>query len=234
MCCTVTTPEPTRDTDCASIPIDSYLLKCSDVFQGSEIDRESLESAHWETNLEVQTMKSNLTEIQSEVDAVESRLEEIQIAATDRLDVVEADITASGERMDEFADAADTMQTGITANGERIDELANAADAVDETLESVQSDYDALVSRLEEIESWKETVITFSSAKGGPDRAETVGSYNGLASPDDKNTIIVALVVANVLFIIGCFVAAFTACFGAQRQVGYGKMFRLKTHTLVK
>jgi len=131
-------------------------------------------------------------------------LQSAQTAATERLNVVEADVTANSERMDEFAITADT---------------------VEDTIESVQSDYDGLVSRLEEIESWKETVITFSAAKSGPGLAETVGSHNGLVSPDDKNTIIVALVVANMLLIIGCFVAAFTACFGVQRQEGYGKVF---------
>jgi len=199
--------EKSNDADCASIPIDAYLTTCSDEFAANELDIESLQSA------------------QSEV--------------TERLDAAETDISANSERIDGLADASDVVEgtlqsvqsdldevkADITANDGRMDALESAADARDDTVDSVQSDLEALESRLAEVESWKETVLTFSSAQASPGIADAVGAYGSVASADSKDTIITVLVVANVVLIIGCFVAAFAACFGTHRQTGYGKVF---------
>jgi len=199
--------EIANEADCSSLPIDAYLTSCSDEFAANELDIESLQSA--------------------------------QSAATDRLDAAETGITANGERIDGLADAADvvdgTLQTvqsdldavkvDITTNDGRMDALESAANTMDDTIDSVQSDLEALESRLDEVEAWKETVLTFSSAQASPGITDAVKAYGGEASSESKDSIIAVLVLANVLLIVGCFVAAFAACFGAHRQTGYGKVF---------
>merc|ERR1719334_817430 len=152
--------------------------------------------------------------------------------------------------MNGFDDVAETMQASIAANDERMDEFATAVDAVDETIESVQSAYDALESRLKEIEAWKKTVMgsEYESAQSvysarpldilaalngqekptmdkdkNTDKDRDTEKDNAVAWPQNNDTIIAVLVVANVLLIMGCFAAAF-AVFSSTRQVGYAKV----------
>jgi len=186
--------------------------------------------------------KADITTNDGRMDALESaadaRDDTIDSVQSD-LEAAETDISANSERIDGLADAADivegTLQSvqseldaakaDITTNDGRMDALESAADARDDTIDSVQSDLEALESRLAEVESWKETVLTFSSAQASPGIADAVGTYGSVASAESKDAIIAVLVVANVVLIIGCFVAAFAACFGTHRQTGYGKVY---------
>ena len=122
---------------------------------------------------------------------------------------------------DEFSDVKlnlEAIDADTSVVNGRLDELEEAIGRLDNLEEAVA-----------EIEQWRETVSAFS-AQGVQGLADStkpigeVGSHGGLASPENKDTIIEALVVANVLLIIGCFVAAFTAC-GTQNKVGYGKVY---------
>jgi len=165
-------------------------------------------------------------------DGVEGTLQSVQ----SELDAAKADITANGGRMDTLEstaeardDTIDSVQSELEALESELDtvktEITSTADAMDETFDSVQSDLDALESRLAEVESWKETVLTFSSAQASPGIADAAGTYGSAASAESKDTIIAVLVVANVVLIIGCFIAACAACVGTHRQTGYGKVY---------
>jgi len=189
--------------------------------------------------------------VQTEVTSNGKRIDELgnttdvlqndQTAANERLDVIETDIAGNEQRMDEMVNTVGAMQTEVTANADRIDELgsnaqelhanitAKFADAADRS--AVDQELGELQNRVQELEAWKEGVVSFeaeASARSQMGESLPIGnvaSHNAVTSTEGKDTIIVALVVANVLLIIGCLVAAFTACFGGKGAMGYGKMF---------
>lgn len=192
------TTDPSSDANCESIPIDAYLTSCSDEFAANELDIESLQSA--------------------------------QTAMTDRLDAAEETITANGEQNAADLDAVEATLQGvesdlaavkvdISANDERVDEVVSAADAVDETIELLEE-------RMADVEAWKETVITFSSARATPGMTEqgmAVGAYDygGAMSFANKDILIAVLAVANAVLIIGLLCRE---C-GAQRRAEYAKVY---------
>jgi len=217
-----------EEANCAAIPIDKYLTSCSDEFAANELDIESLQSAQSAATESFMYFEVAIDAMQVDISANDDRMD----AFADAADTMQTDITTNGDRLDAFASTGSAMQTDITANSDRMDEFADAADIVDQTLESVQSDYAALESRLEEIESWKGLVLTFSAKDvagkqiaDDADLTRAVGWSAAMWSTENKDTLIVVLVLANVLLIVGCFVATFAACCGVQRQVRNGKPF---------
>jgi len=238
--CEVVEGQSVLTIDCASIPIDMFLTTCSDEFAANELDIETLQNA-----------QSTTTE---RVDAMEMELAERMDEFADAAEVMRTDITGNSQRMDGFDDTVDAVQTEVTANGERISELQSAQtvanerldetetdivgngqrmDGFDDTVGAMQTNIGGLQSRLEELEAWKEYVNTFESESSARSQSAAnlpvghVASHNAVTSTssEGKDTIIVALVVANVLLIIGCLVAAFAVCFGGKGAMGYGKMF---------
>lgn len=106
---------------------------------------------------------------------------------------MQSDITANGERIGELDSEQGTMQSDITANSERIDELEITAEL-----------FGALQSRVEEIEAWKEVVITFESESSAKSVAASELFTGGqkASQPQYKDELIGALVATNLLVMI--------------------------------